>query len=196
MAKSRASDKDQALIEAAITLFLTKGVRGTRIADIAQQAGVAVGTVYLYHPDKKSIIRRVAYAFAEQHHTFAQGVLSSRRKPLAKLEAYVVGLYDMWRPFGTNDKGPIELADSILTLAAETVGIAQKEFQTTVTQILQEAKAAGLRVQSPKQEAHYIALSTSAFFPLAGTPDTRPLSQSTTRKDLVNLLRWLGRKMA
>lgn len=196
MARPRTGDKDQTLIQAAVELFLEKGVRGTTIQQIAKKADVAVGTVYVYHKDKTSIIRRVAYGFADQHHVFAEKVIASRRQPTAKLKAYLLGLYDMWQPFGENKQGPIELADAIITHAPETLTIAQKEFHSTVSQILSEAKQAGLRVQNPKKEATWISLCTSAFFPLAGTPSARPLTQSLTRKELAGMLDWINSKLS
>lgn len=196
MVRPRTGDKDRALVDAAIALFLERGIRGTTVQDIAKRAQVAVGTVYLYYRDKAAIVRRVAFAFAERHHDFAAGVLASRRAPLAKLNAYVLGFYDLWRPFGENSRGPVELAEAVLAAAPETPGMARQEFLATLEKILTEARAAGLKVERPRQEARWIMLATAAFFPLAGTPDIRPLTEGLTRKDLEGLLGWLGRKLS
>ena len=40
--------KREAILAAARTLFAQKGYEETTIADIAREAGIAVGTVYLY----------------------------------------------------------------------------------------------------------------------------------------------------
>ena len=68
MPRPRSEEKEQALIQAAIELFLQQGVCKTTIKDIAEKAEVAVGTVYVYYEDKIQVIRKVAYAFADQHH--------------------------------------------------------------------------------------------------------------------------------
>ena len=183
-------------MEAAIELFLERGVRGTKIQDIAARAGVAVGTVYVYYKDKAAIVRRVAFAFAERHHEFAESILNSRRRPTAKLNAYILGFYDMWQPFGENTRGPVELAEAVLKHAPETPGIAQAEFTGTVERILVEARQAGLRVERPSEEARWIALCTAAFFPLAGTPTLHPSTGPLTRADLEGLLKWIARKLA
>ena len=47
------------LINAAIALFHTKGYHQTGIAEIAQEAGVSVGTFYIYFTDKYSLYRFV-----------------------------------------------------------------------------------------------------------------------------------------
>jgi len=47
------------LLEAAAGLFAAQGSDGTRTADIARQAGVAVGTVYLHFKDKDTLLKEV-----------------------------------------------------------------------------------------------------------------------------------------
>lgn len=195
MARPRTGDKDGKLVEAAIALFLERGVRGTTMQDIASRAGVAVGTVYLYHKDKAAIVRRVAFAFAEQHDAFVEGVLGTRRGAQRKLLDYILGFFDMWQPFGQNARGAVELAEAVLKHAPETQKMAQEKFIDTVAEILREGKDSGLKVGSPKAEAQWIALSTTAFFPLAGTPTEHPLRQSLGRDELEGLLKWILKKM-
>lgn len=48
-----------AVTVAALELFLANGYRNTRISDVAERAGVAKGTVYLYFPDKQSLFAGV-----------------------------------------------------------------------------------------------------------------------------------------
>ena len=51
--------KLDALFQSAYKLFLTKGIERTSISDIAQEAGVAKGTFYLYFEDKYQIRDRL-----------------------------------------------------------------------------------------------------------------------------------------
>ncbi|MCD8196196.1 MAG: TetR/AcrR family transcriptional regulator [Lachnospiraceae bacterium] len=51
--------KEQQLLGAAFTLFTTKGIANTSIADIAASAGVAKGTFYLYFRDKYQLQERL-----------------------------------------------------------------------------------------------------------------------------------------
>src|SRR5690348_13769476 len=55
-------DKRQAILRAARELFAGKGYDDTTIAEIAQAAGVAVGTVYLYFENKHDILVDVCLA--------------------------------------------------------------------------------------------------------------------------------------
>lgn len=45
----------QSIIDAAEIVFYEKGYNGSTIKDISNEAGVSVGTIYIYFPDKKSI---------------------------------------------------------------------------------------------------------------------------------------------
>lgn len=47
--------KRNALLDAAFSLFTTKGINNTSISEIAEKAGVAKGTYYLYFKDKYDI---------------------------------------------------------------------------------------------------------------------------------------------
>lgn len=50
-----ASDKRQAIIDAARQIFSRQGYEATTIAEIAAMAGMAVGTIYLYFHNKREI---------------------------------------------------------------------------------------------------------------------------------------------
>jgi len=52
----RISDKHQKIIDAAVNVFAEKGFFNARISDIARQAGVADGTIYLYFNNKYDIL--------------------------------------------------------------------------------------------------------------------------------------------
>lgn len=52
--------KREAILAAARALFAQKGYEETTIADIAREAGIAVGTVYLYFRNKRDVYTGVA----------------------------------------------------------------------------------------------------------------------------------------
>ncbi len=57
--RTKQGNKEQKILEAAISIFARRGFAKTKISDIAANAGVAVGSVYLYFPDKESILLRI-----------------------------------------------------------------------------------------------------------------------------------------
>jgi TetR/AcrR family fatty acid metabolism transcriptional regulator len=54
-----AGDKREAILRAAITVFASNGYFNSKVADIAREAGVADGTVYLYFKSKEDILHSV-----------------------------------------------------------------------------------------------------------------------------------------
>ena len=63
------------LLDAALTLFVEKGFAATRVEEVAQQAGVSKGTLFLYFPSKvdlfKAVVREnIVGRFAEWNQEF------------------------------------------------------------------------------------------------------------------------------
>ena len=52
----RNPDKPQQIIHAAVRIFARKGYYNSRVADIAREAGIAAGTIYLYFKTKDDIL--------------------------------------------------------------------------------------------------------------------------------------------
>lgn len=53
---SRQKDKRQRITDAAVHVFAERGFHGSRVSDIAERAGVADGTIYLYFKNKEEIL--------------------------------------------------------------------------------------------------------------------------------------------
>src|ERR1051325_11966244 len=53
------SDKRSAILRAAIRVFAGNGYFNSKVADIAREAGVADGTVYLYFKSKEEILHSI-----------------------------------------------------------------------------------------------------------------------------------------
>src|SRR5215218_2487565 len=52
-------DKREAILRAAITVFARNGYFNSKVADIAREAGIADGTVYLYFKSKEEILHSI-----------------------------------------------------------------------------------------------------------------------------------------
>lgn len=66
MARALDPQKRQAILEAARRTFIKDGYSNARIADIAEQAGVAAGTVYLYFDSKEAMSTALAEEFLQK----------------------------------------------------------------------------------------------------------------------------------
>ena len=53
--RGSSTDKRRAILKAALEIYCKKGYEHTTMTDIAQMAGVAIGTLYKHYPDKKKM---------------------------------------------------------------------------------------------------------------------------------------------
>src|SRR6266705_5435684 len=91
MVKEETRSKRRAIIEAARKIFAIKGYEDTTIAEIAEAAGIAVGTVYLYFGNKRDIYTFVALDWATLLAAAFEdpsiAALTSEQVPRAMIEA-------------------------------------------------------------------------------------------------------------
>jgi AcrR family transcriptional regulator len=68
---ARAARREE-ILAAARRVFARQGFRGTTIADIAEEAGIALGTIYLYFPSKEDVFA----ALNEQYNQYIATALT------------------------------------------------------------------------------------------------------------------------
>ena len=78
---------------AALRLFVTRGLRGTTVRDIATRAGVAEGTLYRHWRSKQDLARSVFRGCAEAVAAELRTAADTERTPTAKLTAAVRALF-------------------------------------------------------------------------------------------------------
>ncbi len=140
MAKSRSEQKEETrlkLIQAGATVFAEKGLEGTRIGDIARQAGVAMGTLYTHFPDKDALFTEVMRAGKE---IVLAGLEAAREAPTreARDKAAMEGVVAFAQVYGSlfrlllsrgasDDPMQREVVDAITDLRTEELKIGQEE---------------------------------------------------------------------
>jgi AcrR family transcriptional regulator len=100
MSKRRLARRDpearQALLlAAAARSFAKRGYENTSVNHVAEEAGVAVGTLYKYWPDKPALLEAVLADFEAD---FVRGLQQVRELPLpafSRLELMVAGLFTL-----------------------------------------------------------------------------------------------------
>ena len=86
--ESNKKQKEESLLDAAFTLFTSKGINKTSISDIVAKSGVAKGTFYLYFKDKYEI-RDVLIA-KKSHKLFNDALQELRKKEIKTLSERVI----------------------------------------------------------------------------------------------------------
>jgi len=88
--KSRNGDKYQRIINAATKIFARKGFFNSKISDIAKEAQVADGTIYLYFENKDDILISL---FEEQMKKVLEGMkeeLKREKDPVRKIKRFAL----------------------------------------------------------------------------------------------------------
>lgn len=88
--------KKESLMASAYNLFIKKGINDTSISDIANDAGVAKGTFYLYFKDKydlrdKLIAHKAGQLFADAHHALLNQKFNSFEDQIIAVADYIIG---------------------------------------------------------------------------------------------------------
>lgn len=83
-------EKEKRIIWAATTLFAKYGIRKTTIDEIARDAGMAKGTIYLYFRNKQEIVSAVVRRLGVDLIATLQRAVASQDNAPEKLEAFVL----------------------------------------------------------------------------------------------------------
>lgn len=81
----RKAERPQELLEAALTLFVEKGLAATRTDDVARLAGVSKGTLYLYYPSKDELFKAVVQTYLTQVIAEGSDIVDQFEGPTAEL---------------------------------------------------------------------------------------------------------------
>lgn len=83
--RANVGDKREAILRAAISVFAHNGYFNSKVADIASEAGVADGTVYLYFKSKEDILHSIFDRSVEEALDAARNRIKELDDPREKL---------------------------------------------------------------------------------------------------------------
>ncbi|HLL22108.1 MAG TPA: TetR/AcrR family transcriptional regulator [Kofleriaceae bacterium] len=72
--RRQVTDKREAILVAALGLFVERGFWGTAVPEIAERAGVGAGTIYRYFESKEALVNAI---YRMEKHRFASAVLEN-----------------------------------------------------------------------------------------------------------------------
>lgn len=87
--RERANGKYEAILRAAINVFAGSGFFNSKVADVAREAGVADGTVYLYFKNKDDILVSIFNHYMEEALAAGKASLAELDDPVEKLRRIV-----------------------------------------------------------------------------------------------------------
>jgi TetR/AcrR family fatty acid metabolism transcriptional regulator len=140
----RDSDKHQQIIEAAVRVFARNGYYNSRVSDIAREAGVASGTIYLYFKTKDEILVTLFREKMAAWVAHVREAIKDESDPIAKIRR-LVALH-----FSVLEKDPalaevvqIELRQGHKFFRGASAHEVSAYFELIAT-VLEEGQAAGV----------------------------------------------------
>ena len=162
-------DKRQRILEAARKRFRYYGVRKTTMQEIARDAGVAVGTLYLYFKDKDDLLVACTDEYVSRHRRQAEANLARDASAADKLRRYVLdrfGASQATRAGG--DRHAAELQREVLRVRPERRLEEGRMMAEYFVRILRLGMETGeLHSDDPERDARVLLLSLAFLFPIA-----------------------------
>jgi TetR/AcrR family fatty acid metabolism transcriptional regulator len=175
MARRRAPDKRSRILEAAVKVFARKGYFGARVSDIAGQARVADGTIYLYFKNKEDILVSLFDEVMAEH--IERGRQELQAVPGAEARLLVIAQHHLRLLGGNRDLAvvfQVELRQSTKFMERFTAGWL-RDYLAIISEVIEEGQRDG--IFRPDLS---VKLATKAFF---GALDEMVTSWILTPKD-------------
>lgn len=143
-ARTAATDaKREAILDAALTLFGRYGYRRTSIDDIAREAGVAKGTVYLYVPSKEALFRTLAQSLLDRVLASARAAAAARTGVVERLGAILDAKFGFFHALLHRSPHASELMDSKSRLCADVFAAGDAAYLAILTKAVADAARRG-----------------------------------------------------
>jgi AcrR family transcriptional regulator len=132
-----------AILDGALRVFGQYGYRRTSMDDIAREAGIGKGTIYLSFASKEEVFRALSQSLAERMLTGAE---TARHAPGTTADR-LAAMHAAW--FGTyvetihHSPHAPELLDAKHRLSAELIADSTRRYKRLVRDVLADAAAAG-----------------------------------------------------
>lgn len=176
-------NKQQAIIEAAKARFRYYGVGKTTMQEIATDAGVAVGTLYLYFSNKDALMCACTEEFIERHRQIIEKTLASDQSAEKKLLAYLLDRFHQAEETRTGSRHAAEITRAVLRLKPDRIAEEGQMMWDTVVKILKCGVEAGeFNIANPEEDAKMLLYAIHAFFPHALTEPAVAPSEADYRE--------------
>jgi AcrR family transcriptional regulator len=162
-------DKRQRILEAARKRFRYYGVKKTTMQEIARDAGVAVGTLYLYFKNKDDLLVAGTEEYITRHSRQAEAILASDVSARDKLRRYVLDRFRASQATRAGGYRPAaELLREVLRVRPERRVEEGRMMAEVFVRILQLGMEAGeFYTNDPERDARVFLLSLAFLFPSA-----------------------------
>ena len=141
--RSAAGDKRAAILDAALRLFGRYGYKRTSIDDIAAEADIAKGSVYLSFTSKEEIFRALCEAIVQKIEAEAVRARDSDAPLAERIFAILVAKFGFYFETVRSSPHAAELMDSKNRLSAGVFEKSDRRYQRILREVIDDAAGRG-----------------------------------------------------
>lgn len=143
------------------------GIQKTTMQDIAQDAGMAVGTLYLYFRNKEELVLAIAEQCRVQQSEHAEEILKSSLSSEDKIRQFLLEKFQCVREYRESHPHAKEFVKLMIELDSDCSRLWRERFEMNLQGLLESGKADGtFHIKDCADEAKVLFLSISGFYPL------------------------------
>jgi TetR/AcrR family fatty acid metabolism transcriptional regulator len=155
------------ILNAAKKLFRKFGVKKTTMRDIASEAGLAVGTLYLYFENRDDVVLACAEAFEQIHKDQANNAVEGEGDVVTRLKEYILTRFRAAAETRTSDSHVAEIAREVVRVRPTRLQDESKIMQETILKLYaQGAEASQFHIADPQRTMMVFLYSIAWFFPI------------------------------
>jgi AcrR family transcriptional regulator len=125
--------------DAAMRVFVRKGINGTTMQEIAAECGMSAGAIYRYFEGKDQLVRAVFEHCREENRALFDDVRTEAGSPLDALFAVGRAVWDEFREPGIRDQYAVRLAATLVgSRADDPLGAEMREMHNDVLNRIHE----------------------------------------------------------
>lgn len=183
-------DKRRRILEAARKRFRHYGIKKTTMQEIAQDAGVAVGTLYLYFKDKDDLVVAGIEDFVARHRRQAEEILAAPGPVGDRLRRYLVARFRASEETRKSARHAAELVRAVLRVQPNRLWEEAEMMREILGRLLRLGIEAGeFQLDDPEQDAKVLLFAVAIFFPNALSESP----YSPKEEDLLLVVNWFLR---
>jgi AcrR family transcriptional regulator len=162
--------KREAILNAAKQRLRKYGIQKTTMQEIAKDAGIAVGTLYLYFKNKDEILVASAEAFTEQHKLEIEKILLNVKSPPEKIKTYIINRFRASQETRNSGSHAAELARAVFRLNPQLLVEQSNWTRDVLSKIIQEGIDQKIfSIDNLERDVEVFLHAIAYFFPIATT---------------------------
>lgn len=163
-------EKREAIITASRTLFRKYGVKKTSMQEIAREAKIAVGTVYLYFKSKEEVVAAGVGEYREIHKQQTLAATRGSGAPADRLRTYISQRFRACADTRKAGSYATEIARAVVKVQPDRFAEESQWFFETVKTILEQGLERGeFELEAAEVDTTVFLYSISSFFPYERT---------------------------